>query len=434
MRKRFVTHSLLVTLPILACLVAGIGPQQAQVVTSPQLFSQSVQTQAPDFSGATIPFDLVTRHIALKVRVNNSRPLSFIFDTGDQFAIINLERAKELGLNLSGQISVGGAGAERAVGAYVKDASFTIPAFPGFTQPVTMALPLSALSARLGQDFDGIIGSEFIKHYVVEIDYQAHVLKLHNQTKFVYYGPGKSVPIQLVNGHPILNAEVTPAGGEPIKGRFVLDLGAGIALALYSPFVVQHQFLGPNTKTVQAPAGAGTGGETRGRLGRVLELKIGNFKIAEPITLFSQDKAGAFASSSLAGNIGARVAGKFRLFLDYSRNQIIFEPNSTFAEPFDYALTGASIIAEGNDYRTFRVREVVENSAASEAGLQKDDIVVDVNGRPASAMTLTHLNDLLERPVAHQLKIRRGEQTLTVTLNPRRIAGVSTATARVARG
>jgi len=412
--------------------VAPQGPQQAQVV-SPAQSALLAQTPAPDFADATIPFDLVTRHIALKVRVNNSRPLSFIFDTGDQYAIINLERARELRLNLSGSLSVGGAGAERVAGAYVKDASFTFPAFPGFSQPVNMALPLSALSARLGQDFDGIIGSEFIKHFVVEIDYQAHVLKLHNKTTFVYTGQGQSIPVQLVNGHPILNAEVTPAGGEPIRGRFVLDLGAGIALALYSPFVVQHQLLGPNAKTVPAPAGAGTGGETRGRWGRVLALKIGNYQVAQPITLFSEDKAGAFASSSLAGNIGARIASKFRLFLDYSRNQIIFEPNSTFAEPLDYALTGASIIAEGNDYRTFRVREVVENSAASEAGLQKDDIVVAIDGRPASAITLSHLNEILERPVAQKLKIRRGEQTLVVTLNPRRIASASTAVGRVAQ-
>jgi hypothetical protein len=421
MFKRLLTGFFLIVALLPARFVGGIGPQQAQVVTISQS-SQSAQTPAPDFSGATIPFDLVTRHIALKVRVNNSRPLSFLLDTGDQFAIINLDTARELGLKLNGSVSVGGAGAERATGSFVKEASFTIPALSGFSQPVTMALPLSSLSSRLGQDFDGIIGSEFIKQFVVEIDYQSHLLKLHNKSRFVYSGSGQRVPIQLVNGHPIVNAEVAPVGGGPIKGRFVLDLGAGIALALYSPFVVQHQLLGPNATTVKAPAGAGTGGETHGRLGRVLELKIGNYKLANPITLFSEDKAGAFASTSLAGNIGARIAGKFRLFLDYSRNQIIFEPNSTFADPFDYALTGASIIAEGDDYRTFRVREVVEDSAASEAGLQKDDIVLAVNGRPAAAMTLSHLNDILERPGAQKLKIRRGEQTLVVTLSPRRIA------------
>src|SRR5262245_2958603 len=109
MHKRSRGHSFLVAATLLACFVLRIGPQQAQIVTVPPAVALA-QTPAPDFAGATIPFELITRHIALKVRVNNSRPLTFIFDTGDQYAIINLERAKELGLNLSGSLSVSGAG------------------------------------------------------------------------------------------------------------------------------------------------------------------------------------------------------------------------------------------------------------------------------------------------------------------------------------
>ncbi len=167
------------------------------------------------FAGATIPFELVNKHIILKIKVNKSRPLSFVLDTGDQFAIIDLDRAKEMKLNLRGQVRVGGAGAATQMGAFVQDASFTISELPGFSQPVTMALPLGGLSSRLGQDFEGIIGSEFIQQFVVEIDYQARVLKLHDKDRFVYSGNGESIPIQLNHGHPILEAEVTPFGSEP---------------------------------------------------------------------------------------------------------------------------------------------------------------------------------------------------------------------------
>jgi hypothetical protein len=131
-------------------------------------------------SEVTIPFELVNRHVMLKVRVNNSRPLSFVLDTGDKFAIIDLERAKELGLNLHGALRVGGAGSERPTGAFVKDSTFTIPGLAGFSQPVNIALPVRNLSSRMGQDFDGILGSEFIKAFVLELDYQARVIKLYD--------------------------------------------------------------------------------------------------------------------------------------------------------------------------------------------------------------------------------------------------------------
>ena len=41
---------------------------------------------SPIFS---IPFELVTRHIMLKVKIENSRPLSFVLDTGDKVGIVD---------------------------------------------------------------------------------------------------------------------------------------------------------------------------------------------------------------------------------------------------------------------------------------------------------------------------------------------------------
>jgi len=64
---------------------------------------------------------------------------------------------------------------------------------------------------------------------------------------------------------------------------------------------------------------------------------------------------------------------------------------------------------------------VLENSPASEIGLQKDDVILSVNGQPAAAFTLSKLNEMFEKPVPYKLTIRRGEQTLELTLTPRRL-------------
>jgi hypothetical protein len=45
------------------------------------------------------------------------------------------------------------------------------------------------------------------------------------------------------------------------------------------------------------------------------------------------------------------------------------------------------LIAEGSDYKVFRIAEILEESPATE-GLQKDDLIV-VDGRPAAELTLT---------------------------------------------
>jgi hypothetical protein len=384
------------------------------------------QAQAPKPAPAaqpiSIPFELVTRHVVVKVRVNNSRPLSFIFDTGDKVAIIDLKVAQELGLDLYGQVSVGGAGSGRLAGSQVRGANWTLPGLDGFTQPVVLALPFDRLASRFGHDFDGIIGSEFIKQYVVEIDYQARVLKLHDRNTFTYSGAGESIPISLDSqGHPILRGEVTPVGGQPIPGKYVLDIGSGNSLALHSPFVADHGLLNSNLKTIRAIGAGGAGGQTVGRIGRVAELKIGNFRIANPTVLFSEDKAGAFTNRALAGNIGQQIASQFKVFLDYARERIILEPTVRFGEPFERAHSGMALAAEGKDFNIFRIVEILEDSPAAEIGLQKDDLLLKVNDKPASELTITKLGEMFEKPAAFKITIQRGEQTLQVTLKTRKL-------------
>jgi membrane-associated protease RseP (regulator of RpoE activity) len=385
--------------------------------------SNSIQSKGTSQESiVTIPFEMVNRHIVLKVQVDNSRPLSFVLDTGDQFAIINLERARELGLKLEGEIHMGGAGSAISTGSFVRDSKFTIPGFPGFSQPLKAALPIGGMAARFGQDFDGIIGSEFIKQFVLELDYQARVIKLYDKDKFNYAGSGESIPITLNSaGHPIIEAEVTPMGSAPITGKFVLDVGSGGALALYSPFVAGHNLLAPTLPTIKAIGVGGAGGEVTARIGRVSELKIGRFQISQPITLFSEDKVGAFASPALVGNIGQQIVGKFKLLFDYSHHRIIFEPNDSFNETFDRAFSGLSIVAEGKDYRTFRIADVLENSPGTDAGLQKDDTITAIDGKPVADFSLTRMLELFERPVAYKLTIRRGAQTMQATLTPRKL-------------
>jgi hypothetical protein len=384
--------------------------------------SRAVQTNSkPAASPVSIPFELVTRHIVLKVRINDSRPLSFVFDTGDKVGIVDIGVAKELGLNLHGQVRIGGAGSETLTGSMIEDAKWTLPGLDGFSQPVTLAIPLGRLAARFGHDFDGIIGSDFIKQFVVEVDYQAHVLRFHDKDRFSYAGNGEIIPIRLEQGHPIIEAEVTPVGGQPIRGKYVLDLGSGNSLALHSPFVNEHRLLNSGLKTIRAIGMGGAGGQTNGQIGRVAEMKIGSFKLANVNTLFSEDKAGAFANSALAGNIGQRIASRFKVFLDYGRSRIILEPTGTFNDSFDRAYSGLALSGEGKNYTTLRITEVLENSPASDVGLQKDDLIIKVNDKPAAELTITKLGEMFERAASYQMTIQRGNQTLQVTLKPRKL-------------
>ena len=149
-------------------------------------------------AAVSIPFEWVNRHIIVNVSVNGSRPLPFVLDTGAKRAMIKLDRARELGLTLQGEVQAGGAGPGRTTGSFVRNATLAIPAVPGFSQPLTLALPLVNLAPTLGRDIDGIIGGEFIKQFVVEIDYEARRITLHDgRRSSTRTGRNSADPVQL---------------------------------------------------------------------------------------------------------------------------------------------------------------------------------------------------------------------------------------------
>lgn len=367
----------------------------------------------------TLPFELVMRHMVLPVSVNGSKPMSFVLDTGDKYGVIDRDRARELHLPLGAEIPVKGNSGVLA-GAFVEEATWAIAGLPGFSQPVKITIPLSDLAHRLGRNFDGIIGTDFIEQFVVEIDYDARVLRLHDRTQFTYTGPGQSIPVRFNHsGHPIFEAEVTPIGHDPLRGEFVLDLGSNIGLMLRTPVVTRLGLPGPKVKKLPSLGGAGAGGQTTGTVARVASVRIGKFALREPIAVFSDDKSGEHASTETLGAFGEEIASRFRIFLDYSHKRIIFEPTKNFDRPFDRAMKGIVVSADGADFKTFRVTDIVPGTAAENSGVRVNDVILDLDGRPARELTLTAILDALERTGVHAMTVRRGAEAIKLQMESR---------------
>lgn len=386
------------------------------------LFAQWPVAAAPIRSlPATIPFELVSRHIVVRVTVNNSSPLPFVLDSGADVALVRMDTAASLHLTLDQVIRSGGAGPATQVGRTIKGAQWSLVGLAGFSQPIAFALPFDDLPSALGHDVDGIIGGQFIKQFVVELDYQARTITLHDAHSFTYSGDGNVLPLEFSNNtHPVVTALVTTIDGRSFERKFVLDLGAGGALTLHTPFVAEQHLL-DNQTTIRLIGAAGAGGRTVGRIGRVASLRLGRFTLKSPIAMFSQDTGGAFTNAALAGNIGAQIAMRFRLFLDYSHRRLILEPIAGFDAPFDRAFSGIALRAQGRDFSIIRVFEVLENSPATDAGLQADDVIETIDGQTAAGLTLTRINELFEKPATYALTVKRGSQALRVTLTPRRL-------------
>ena len=365
-----------------------------------------------------VPFELVNRHIIVPVSVNGSRPLSFIFDTGNTAAILDAARARELRLPTGRELTLTGAGAGSLRAFFLSDAQFSLAAVPGFSQPLVIAVPLDRLPSRLGHAIDGILGTRFIEAFVVEVDYRRSRLVLHDARTFTYDGPGTSLPLRFdASEHPIIDGAVFYKGTR-YDGGFVLDLGASSALTLHSPFVEAH---GVPPQALPLLGSGGAAGEARGVAGHVSSLTIGPYAMPNPPAVFSQDTSGALTRGEVLGTIGERAMERFRVFLDYGRSRVILEPAPGVDAPFARATCACSITADGPGFHTFHIEALVEGWPAAVAGLRTGDIITSVDGRAAGTMTLTGLLSLLEEPAARHLQVRRGSASLDMTLTPRPI-------------
>jgi len=149
-------------------------------------------------------------------------------------------------------------------------------------------------------------------------------------------------------------------------------------------------------------------------------LHLGKIDISNVVANLSQDSSGDDADAEAAGMIGSDILRRFRLVIDYSRKQVIFEPNARFAEPFEFDMSGASLAA--GDLKTFKVRTIIEYSPATEAGLHVGDILTAIDGTPRERLTLEQIRKMFRLPErTYTLRILRNKKPLQLTLKTRRI-------------
>jgi hypothetical protein len=262
----------------------------------------------------------------------------------------------------------------------------------------------------------------FISEFVVEIDTLSKTITLHDKTTYQYLGKGESFPVTFnAAGWPEIQPAVIDGDRPAIQGKFVLDIGSGAALIVNRPFVESEHFLRPDRHTVPWIEGQGLGGGIDGSVGRVTGLQIGHFLIKNPVTVFSRAANGPFAGTESQGNIGAMNLEKFRIILDYKNNRIILEPNARFDEPTDYSRSGLVLESTGENYKTFKIKAVANDSPASEAGLRIGDTLIAIDGQQVSELSLSELRYRLQRAKRCVLLVERDGARLEISLKLRNL-------------
>ena len=172
----------------------------------------------------TVPFHLWNNHIYADVRINGSKPMPFIFDTGGH-SILTPSTARALGVAAKGAVSDTGGGEDIASGGEATVRTISVGAAIINDQPVE-TLQFSPPGAE-GVGEKGMIGYEFFARFVTRFDYGKRTITFIDKRFSDPETAGTPVPMRLYHQFPEILGSYD---GRP--GRFGIDTGARTSLIL----------------------------------------------------------------------------------------------------------------------------------------------------------------------------------------------------------
>lgn len=335
----------------------------------------------------TIPVSIHMGNIFVAATVNGSRPLQFQLDTAAGVHALNWSVYEELGLATLAASTAEGAGNGSTRAAVLRDVTLSIN---GVALPVarTAAIALDAVADQKGYRLDGLIGADLMRHWVVEVDYAAAVLRLYEPSTWRYEGSGDCLPLRVEDtGEMYVTVPVEIPGGSIVSAEFKIDSAAGETTAMFtSPFAQKHELLRAahhaNVRVLKEEI-IGVGGTAVSWTTRLVAIRVGRTRLRNPVVHVSGATAGTLARSDIAGIIGGGLLGRFRVIYDWPQHRLYVEPATAVKDPFEADMSGIRWIASGPDRKHFRVRSVLPDSAAADAGIAPGDALLAVEGRTA---------------------------------------------------
>ena len=395
------------------CVSASVGAQVRMSLPDSQVFTVKAESGVPE-----IPFKLINNHLILPLSVNGSADIDVALDTGmpaPGLAVYGGARIEKLNLNIdpSIQARIGGAGGDgaRLTAQIAMEEALSIPGLTIDKARVIVMPPLPGLSGY----HDGIIGYSLFGRFVVELDYDRQLMRLHDPDSYETPSGAHVLPLAIRNRLPYVTLQVAVGGGEPFDAEVVVDLGASHAISLNTD---ESDHVTVPDEALTAVLGRGISGPVRGQVGRLASLGLGGAQLDDVLASFPvSEHQNPRGVDSMAGNLGSDVLRRFKTTFDYAGGRLILEPNESFSEPFRFDHSGMRLWP-GSE---LKVEHVIAGSPAEESGIQVDDVVTHINGEAVSGKDYGDVKKTLMVPGEVRLSLRRGEQVLEKKLVLRRL-------------
>jgi len=326
----------------------------------------------------------------------NGRPMHFLFDTGGH-SILSPDAARTLGLTPVGGVRSGGTGAgtiaqqftrvrELRIGdAVMRDQAFSV-----------IDLGYSSMERGARPPLAGLLGLEVVERFIVRLDYRAGTLTLLPRDRAATCKSGW-VAARFTDDMPTIEALL-----DGIRAPFTIDTGNNGSTILYAYWLKRQGVAARYNRGVETVS-YGAGGASRNWVSYAQAFSVGGGTVRYPMVRTSDDKGGVSLSVSEAGNLGTHTLANYTITFDYGRSRICMDYVPGYA-PVPFGRAGLRAIK--TDPETILLSLVNEGGPAVQAGLRKNDKLLSIDGRSATAVSGGDLTRAFTQPPGTRVRVR----------------------------
>lgn len=401
-----------------------------------------------------IPFKLINNLIFIPVKVNGEE-LTFLLDTGvEQTVLFSLDDKDEVKLFEVEKLKLQGLGSKEAIDSYKSSRNkLEIGDLVDSNHEIYVILDQEFnFSSQVGIPVNGIIGYNFFKKHIVEIDYDRKKVIVYDhdnkkinkrlQKKFA----SDSILIEERKPYMITKVE---SDNQVVPSKLLIDTGNSDALWIFS---YKTDKIKLPEKNIDDYLGRGFSGNVYGKRGRLNSFEFGKKVFNFPLVTFPDStsiKSANFVPNRI-GSVGSEVISRFTVVFDYLNGKIYTKPNSKINQPFHFNMSGIEVEHAGLEWvketvddnqnqgvkiftnasdekfqnslkirftlkPIFKIASVRVNSEAEKAGLKVGDRILKINNQLAHGYTIEMINELLksEEGKLIEMEVERANKTYT---------------------
>ena len=382
-----------------------------------------------------IPFKFINNLIFIPIKVNGVE-LNFLMDSGvEETILFSMEEKKEVTFFNVEKITLRGLGSEDSIEALKsRNNILEVNGLKSTNHLLYIVLDQSFnLSYHIGIPVNGIIGYNFLKSNLIEINYEKKRITVHKDKQKIRNKIEKRyqhVPITIERAKPYVAGSVVFNSIE-IPVKLLIDIGNSDAIWLFQN---DSKMIKIPEKNFEDYLGKGFSGDVMGKRALIKKFAMSKFEFYNPIIAFPDTISIRHVKMvrDRAGSVGSEILKRFSVVFDYPNKKLFLKKNKSFYSPFGYNKSGIELqhyglqwVQEtffletipiiksdnfspkqnenGNNFKykfelkpVYIIVNVRKNSAAALSGLQKGDILVSINKIPAYKYTLEKINSLLK--------------------------------------